>query len=85
MANGHDHAQKEGTDNNNKTEMVPVGQQKGDGMYYIVSPEFTGGLGNREARALFKLVRPVPDSLLPALGTNRFMISHISNIYRIDM
>jgi hypothetical protein len=32
--------------------MSPAGQQKGDGMYYIVSPEFTGGLGNREARTL---------------------------------
>lgn len=59
LANGHDHAQKEGADNKS-TEMVPVGQQKGDGMYYIVSPEFTGGLGNHEARALPKIVKTCP-------------------------
>ena len=33
---------------NGKPADAAVGIQKGDGMYYINSPEFTGGLGNRE-------------------------------------
>ncbi|KAK9908516.1 hypothetical protein WJX75_009020 [Coccomyxa subellipsoidea] len=49
LANGDDQAQKGGSGGNGSAEMSPAGQQKGDGMYYIVSPEFTGGLGNREA------------------------------------
>lgn len=31
-----------------KRDLTPAGQNKGDGVYYIVSPEFTGGIGNRE-------------------------------------
>ena len=34
----------------NGKENGAIGIQKGDGVYYINSPEFTGGLGKREAR-----------------------------------
>ena len=43
---------------NGKPADAAVGIQKGDGMYYINSPEFTGGLGNREVSP------PVPTSHL---------------------
>ena len=37
-----------GSNGNGKQTEGAVGIQKGDGVYYINSPEFTGGLGNRE-------------------------------------
>ena len=37
-----------GSNGNGKQADGAVGIQKGDGVYYINSPEFTGGLGNRE-------------------------------------
>ncbi|CAL5229603.1 g12963 [Coccomyxa viridis] len=38
-----------GSNGNGKPADAAVGIQKGDGVYYINSPEFTGGLGKREA------------------------------------
>lgn len=43
-----------GSNGNGKPAEGAVGIQKGDGVYYINSPEFTGGLGNREVMPLMQ-------------------------------
>lgn len=46
-----------GSNGNGKPADAAVGIQKGDGVYYINSPEFTGGLGKREVMRFMEILK----------------------------
>ena len=46
-----------GSNGHGKPADAAVGIQKGDGVYYINSPEFTGGLGKREVMPVLEKLK----------------------------